>query len=658
MGQPIAGAIADRFGVLRVVCVGALLYAAGLLMMRYAATPLSLDLGAGVLIGFGLSGCSFNLVLSAFSKLLPPERRGIALGAGTAAGSFGQFLFAPFGVALIDNFGWQSALMVFAALMLLIVPLSLALATPPAAPTNVPAADQQSFKTALAEAFGHRSYVLLVLGFFTCGFQLAFITVHLPAYLVDRGICASTGGWVIAAIGLFNIMGSLGVGWLQNLFPKRYILSVIYFTRALSIIAFISFPITTFSAIAFGAISGLTWLSTVPPTSALVALMFGTRWFATLYGFAFVSHQVGGFLGVWLGGVVFERFRVVHADLVAFGPVRRAVGADQPADRRGAGYAPGCAAGLTVQSRALATTNRGEAALGTFKAIRIDKAEKGTTAALTQFDEAELMDGDVTVRVEWSTLNYKDGLAVTGKAPVVRRFPMIAGIDFAGTVEQSSHPQWKAGDQVICNGWGMGETHLGSYAEKARVKGDWLVRLPAGMSAREAMAIGTAGYTAMLAVLALEQHGLSPGARSRRGHRRRRRCRLGCDRGAVEARLPRHRVDRPPVGGRLSQGSRCSRSDRSQRTRGTGQAAGQRALGGRGRQRRLDHAGQPFVDDEIPRRHRRVRACRRHGPAVLGGAVYFARGVSVGYRFRDVPNRVAKDRLEPARQRPGFSKTS
>ena len=148
--------------------------------------------------------------------------------------------------------------------------------------------------------------------------------------------------------------------------------------------------------------------------------------------------------------------------------------------------------------------------MGTFKAIRIDKAEKGTTVALTQFDEADLMDGDVTVRVEWSTLNYKDGLAVTGKAPVVRRFPMIAGIDLAGTVEQSSHPLWKTGDKVICTGWGMGETHLGAYAEKARVKGDWLVRLPAGMSARDAMAIGTAGFTAMLAVLALEKHGLSP----------------------------------------------------------------------------------------------------------------------------------------------------
>ncbi|MEA2829702.1 MAG: acrylyl-CoA reductase [Bradyrhizobium sp.] len=148
--------------------------------------------------------------------------------------------------------------------------------------------------------------------------------------------------------------------------------------------------------------------------------------------------------------------------------------------------------------------------MGTFKAIRIDKAEKGTIVALAQFDEADLMEGDVTIGVEWSTLNYKDGLAVTGTAPVVRRFPMIAGIDLAGIVEQSSHPQWKVGDKVICNGWGLGETHLGAYAEKARVRGDWLVRVPEGMSTRDAMAIGTAGYTAMLAVLALEKHGLTP----------------------------------------------------------------------------------------------------------------------------------------------------
>jgi MFS family permease len=277
-------------------------------MMRYAATPFSLDISAGVLIGLGLSGCSFNLVLSAFGKLMPPPWRSVALGAGTAAGSFGQFVFAPFGVAMLDNFGWQPALTVFACLMLLVVPLSLALATPPSVLSAAPAAAQQSFRHALAEAFGHRSYVLLVLGFFTCGFQLAFITVHLPAYLVDRGLPVQTGGWVIATIGLFNIMGSLGVGWLQTRLPKRYILSAIYFVRAMSILVFISFPITGFSAVAFGVVTGLTWLSTVPPTSSLVALMFGTRWLATLYGFAFFSHQLGGFLGVLLGGIVFEKF--------------------------------------------------------------------------------------------------------------------------------------------------------------------------------------------------------------------------------------------------------------------------------------------------------------------------------------------------------------
>jgi MFS family permease len=308
IGQPLAGAIADRFGSLRVISVGALMYAAGLILMRYAATPLSLDISAGVLIGLGLSGCSFNLVLSAFGKLLPPEWRGVALGAGTAAGSFGQFVFAPFGVAMLDNFGWPTALTVFAGLMLLVVPLSLALATPSSAKSAVVVTEQQTFKHALAEAFGHRSYILLVLGFFTCGFQLAFTTVHLPAYLVDRGLSVQIGGWVIATIGLFNIVGSLSVGWLQSRLPKRYILSVIYFVRALTIAAFILLPMTTYSAIIFGVFTGLTWLSTVPPTSSLVALMFGTRWLATLYGFAFFSHQVGGFLGVLLGGLVFEKF--------------------------------------------------------------------------------------------------------------------------------------------------------------------------------------------------------------------------------------------------------------------------------------------------------------------------------------------------------------
>jgi MFS family permease len=308
IGQPFAGAIADRFGTVRVIAVGGLLYAAGLALMRYSDTPLALNATVGVLIGFGLSGCSFNLVVSAFAKIVPENWRGIALGAGTASGSLGQFLFAPFGVAMLDNFGWRTTLAIFAVLMLLVVPLALALATPKAAPAaaGAPVPDQQSFKHALSEAFGHRSYVLLVLGFFTCGFQLAFVTAHLPAYLLDRGLDVSVGGWVIATIGLFNIAGSLGVGWLAMYMPKRYILSAIYAIRALSILAFITFPITPATAIVFGMITGVTWLSTVPPTTALVALMFGTRWFATLYGFAFFSHQVGGFLGVYLGGVVYE----------------------------------------------------------------------------------------------------------------------------------------------------------------------------------------------------------------------------------------------------------------------------------------------------------------------------------------------------------------
>jgi MFS family permease len=305
IGQPFAGAVADKFGTVRVLCVGIVLYAAGLALMTVSTTPVTLDLTAGVLIGFGLAGCSFNIVLSAFGKIMKPEWRGIALGFGTAAGSFGQFLFAPFGVALIDSQGWQAALIVFACLLLLAVPLALALTTPPAS-SGAETEKQQSVSHALWEAFGHRSYVLLVLGFFTCGFQLAFVTAHLPSYLIDRGLDARVGGWTIAIIGLFNIVGSLTSGYLGNFVPKRYILSTIYFVRALSIVVFISLPASTMTTLAFAVVTGLTWLSTVPPTSGLVAVMFGTRWLAMLYGFAFFSHQVGGFLGVLLGGLVFE----------------------------------------------------------------------------------------------------------------------------------------------------------------------------------------------------------------------------------------------------------------------------------------------------------------------------------------------------------------
>jgi MFS family permease len=309
IGQPFAGAIADRFGMVRVMSVGALLYAAGLALMAYTTSPVALQVTAGALIGFGLSGCSFNLVIAAFGKLLPERYRMLAIGAGTAAGSFGQFLFAPFGVALIDNVGWQNALLVFAGLLLFILPMALALATPRAEPkpAGEVVAPAQSLMSALAEAFGHRSYVFLVLGFFTCGFQLAFITLHLPSYLIDRGLSAQVGGWTLAIIGLFNIIGSISVGWLATRYPRRYLLALNYFLRSVFIAAFVLLPASTVTTLLFGAGMGLMWLSTVPPTSGLVTLMFGTRWLATLYGFAFFSHQVGGFLGAWLGGVLYER---------------------------------------------------------------------------------------------------------------------------------------------------------------------------------------------------------------------------------------------------------------------------------------------------------------------------------------------------------------
>jgi MFS family permease len=308
IGQPFAGAIADRFGTDRVLCVGALLYALGLVIMAQSTTPEALDLSAGVLIGLGLSGCSFNIVLGAFGKLLPEKWRSLAFGAGTAAGSFGQFLYSPIAVALMEKFGWQETLLIFGGVTLLILPLSLALATS-AAPTGLAAVAKptQSARQAFAEAFGHRSYVLLVLGFFTCGFQLAFITVHLPSYLIDRGLSAEIGGWTLAVIGIFNIVGSLSSGWLSNRMPKRYLLSIIYFTRAAAIVAFITLPASPLATLVFAAVTGLMWLSTVPPTSALVAVMFGTRWLAMLFGFAFFSHQVGGFLGVLIGGIAFER---------------------------------------------------------------------------------------------------------------------------------------------------------------------------------------------------------------------------------------------------------------------------------------------------------------------------------------------------------------
>ncbi|MEA2953869.1 MAG: hypothetical protein QOJ96_3389 [Alphaproteobacteria bacterium] len=306
-GQPFAGAIADRFGPFPVLAGGSILYAAGLVLMAHSSTPGMLYLTAGVLLGLGLAASSFMIVLGAFAKLMPPQWRSLSFGAGTAAGSFGQFLISPMAVGLLGSVGWQETLVIFAVIVLLIAPLAWTLAAPADTAKADDAVQHQSVKQSLAEALGHRSYVLLVIGFFTCGFQLFFITVHLPAYLVDRGLSVTVGAWTLGVIGLFNIIGSVGAGWLSDKMPKRYLLSIIYFSRSVAVLVFISLPASPASAVAFGAVMGLLWLSTVPPTNGLIAIMFGTKWLTMLSGLAFFSHQVGGFLGVWLGGVVFER---------------------------------------------------------------------------------------------------------------------------------------------------------------------------------------------------------------------------------------------------------------------------------------------------------------------------------------------------------------
>jgi MFS family permease len=308
--QPFAGAMADRFGVGRVLCAGAAIYSLGLVAMAQSTTPGALYISAGLFIGFGLAGSSFTLVIGAFGALLPRQWRSLAFGAGTAAGSFGQFLFSPLAVASIDAFGWFTTLVLFGAAVLAIIPLSLALVAPRRGELKAPQAAiaaQQTLAQALTEAFSNRSYVLLVLGFFTCGFQLFFITIHLPAYLMDRGLPADVAGWTIATIGLFNIVGSICSGWLSIRVPNRWMLSAIYLACAVTMMVFIAVPPTPAATLIFGAAMGLLWLSTVPPTSALIVIMFGTRWLSTLFGFAFFSHQVGGFLGAWLGGLFFVR---------------------------------------------------------------------------------------------------------------------------------------------------------------------------------------------------------------------------------------------------------------------------------------------------------------------------------------------------------------
>ncbi|KQN74232.1 MFS transporter [Devosia sp. Leaf64] len=304
IAQPFAGGFADRYGTGRVLAVGGLIYALGVLGMSFSTDVVSLTLTAGIVTGTGIAVASFGVVMAAFGRVVPAEKRSFVFGIATAASSAGQFIFAPLGQGFISAFGWQMALVWIALLLLLIIPLSAALR---GRSVSTPGEADMPFMQALSQAWGHGSYRLLVIGFFVCGFHLAFINVHMPAYLVQCGLSPEVGSWTIAVIGLFNIAGSLLSGWLGSRLPKQILLATIYFLRAIAIAAFLLFPVTEVTAYTFAAAMGLLWLSTVPLTAGLVTLFFGPRYMGMLYGVAFFSHQLGSFVGVWLGGVVYDQ---------------------------------------------------------------------------------------------------------------------------------------------------------------------------------------------------------------------------------------------------------------------------------------------------------------------------------------------------------------
>ncbi|WP_298813763.1 MFS transporter [uncultured Roseibium sp.] len=306
IAQPVAGMVSDRFGTWKTMAFGSLLYASGLLMMIDAESAVALHVSAGVLIGLGIAFSSFSLVLAAFGRAVSPEQRSLAFGIGTASGSLGQFLFAPLGGALIANIGWQQTLLVFAGLVALVPLLAIALRGKSDPPQEQNPASDQKLSAAVAEAFRTRGFILLTIGFFVCGFHVAFITVHLPPYIADLGLDPAWGATAIALIGLCNIVGSLAAGYIGGRYSKPIFLSLIYIGRSIAIFTFIMLPITPFSVLVFAGVMGLLWLSTIPPTSGLVAVMFGPRYMATLFGFVFLSHQIGSFLGVWLGGKLYD----------------------------------------------------------------------------------------------------------------------------------------------------------------------------------------------------------------------------------------------------------------------------------------------------------------------------------------------------------------
>ena len=308
VSQPFFGAIADKFGTWRVLLVSGLVYALGLFLMSLGTSPLWLHVGGGVLVGLGVGAGSFGILLSAFARNVTPDQRSMAFGICTAAGSAGMFLFAPLSQGLISAYGWSDSLVYLGVLMLLVPLIAIPLRGNSSSGITSANEYKQTIGEALKEALGHRSYLLLVAGFFVCGYQVAFITAHFPAYLGDIGIDARYAVIALALIGFFNIIGSLAAGFIGQRYSKPYFLAYIYIARSVAVSAFILLPKSPASVIIFAIVMGLLWLSTVPPTNGLVAIMFGTKHLGLLGGIVFLSHQVGSFLGVWMGGYLYDHF--------------------------------------------------------------------------------------------------------------------------------------------------------------------------------------------------------------------------------------------------------------------------------------------------------------------------------------------------------------
>lgn len=303
LAGPFAGMLADRWGAFKVLVAGGLLYAGGLVLMALASSGLAFTGSAGLMLGMAQAGTTYAIVYGVIGRNVAPEKRSWAMGITAAAGSFGQFLMVPVENWLIGSFGWEQALILLGCLSLAILPLALGLKERPA---PAPVGAQQSVGHAVREAFGHRSFLLLMAGYFVCGFQVVFIGVHMPSYLKDHSLTPEVATTALALIGLFNVFGTYAAGSLGQRLPKPLILSGIYALRSVAIVAFLLLPLTPMSVYVFSAVMGVLWLSTVPPTNAVVAQIFGVKHFSMLGGFVFLSHQIGSFLGVWLGGKLYD----------------------------------------------------------------------------------------------------------------------------------------------------------------------------------------------------------------------------------------------------------------------------------------------------------------------------------------------------------------